>query len=396
MIKNEDFYNCLNNYGIDFFTGVPDSLLKNFCAYIADNARENSHIIAANEGNAIALATGHYLSTGKFALVYMQNSGLGNTINPLTSLADKQVYSIPMLLLIGWRAEPGVKDEPQHIKMGKVTLNLLDTIGIPYEILNDNFEEIIEKAKDYMENEKAPFAIVVKKGTFEEYKLINKKETNYELNREEAIKTIVSLLDEADIIVSTTGMASRELFELREANRQGHEKDFLTVGCMGHSSSIALGIALEKQERQVYCFDGDGALIMHMGALSVIGELKPKNFRHIVFNNFAHDSVGGQPTSSYNINIPAIAKANGYAYAASAETKNDIINQIKKIKKTDGPALLEVKVNKGARKDLGRPTTTPIENKEEFMRFLKIKTLLLNSKNKKIYKAPFPLFRKND
>lgn len=371
MISCKKFHDCLLENGIDFFTGVPDSLLKDFCAYVTDNTESKKNIIAANEGNAIAIASGYHLATGKFGLVYMQNSGLGNTINPLTSLADKEVYSIPMLLLIGWRAEPGIKDEPQHVKMGKVTLKLLETIGIQYEILNDNFEEIIKKAKNYMENEKSPFAIVTKKGTFEEYKLKTKKETNYELNREESIKAIVPLLDKDDIIVSTTGMTSRELFELREANKQGHEKDFLTVGCMGHSSSIAFGIALEKPERNVYCFDGDGALIMHMGALSVIGELKPKNFKHIVFNNFAHDSVGGQPTAAYNIDIPAIAMANGYVYADSAETKNDITNKINKIKKMNGPTLLEVKVNKGHRKDLGRPTRTPIENKEEFMGFLR-------------------------
>ena len=370
MIPNEEFYNCLTGNGIDFFTGVPDSLLKDFCAFVTDNSSNKSNIIAANEGNAIALAAGHYLATGKFGLVYMQNSGLGNAINPLTSLADKEVYSIPMLLLIGWRAEPNVKDEPQHAKMGKVTLNVLKSIEIPYEILDDNFEGIIEKASNYMSKEKAPFAIVVKKGTFEEYKLKNQKQTNYELNREGAIKAVVPLLDNDDIIVSTTGMTSRELFELREANKQGHEKDFLTVGCMGHSSSIALGIALEKPERNVYCFDGDGALIMHMGALSVIGELNPKNFKHIVFNNFAHDSVGGQPTSADNIDIPAIAKANGYVYASSAATKNDVMRQIKKIKNIEGAALLEIKINKGARKDLGRPTTTTLQNKEAFMRFL--------------------------
>ncbi|MBI2654877.1 phosphonopyruvate decarboxylase [Candidatus Woesearchaeota archaeon] len=370
MISCKKFYDCLLENEIDFFSGVPDSLLKDFCAYVTDNAEGKKNIIAANEGNAIAIASGYHLSTGKFGLVYMQNSGLGNTINPLTSLADKEVYSIPMLLLIGWRAEPGIKDEPQHIKMGKVTLGLLETIGIKYEILNDNFEEIIEKAKSHMENEKSPFAIVARKGAFEEYKLKTKKETNYELNREDAIRLIVPLLDKDDIIISTTGMTSRELFELREANKEGHEKDFLTVGCMGHSSSIALGIALEKPERNVYCLDGDGALIMHMGALSTIASLNPKNFKHIVFNNFAHDSVGGQPTAAYNIDIPAIAMASGYVYADSAETKDDLIDKINKMKNIDGPALLEIKVNKGHRKDLGRPTRTPIENKEDFMGFL--------------------------
>lgn len=371
MISTQTFYETLKENQIDFFTGVPDSLLKDFCAYVTDNTNEKNNIIAANEGNAIALATGHYLATGKFGLVYMQNSGLGNAVNPLTSLADQAVYSIPMLLIIGWRGEPEKKDEPQHVKMGKVTLDMLECLKIPYKILDDNYKEIIKEAIGYMKNNKAPYAIVIKKGIFEEYKLQNKKQTNYEFNREDAIKTIVPLLNEDDIVVSTTGKTSRELFEFREELKQGHEKDFLTVGSMGHSSSIALGIALEKPNRNVYCFDGDGALIMHMGALSTIASLKPKNFKHIVFNNFAHDSVGGQPTSAYNIDIVQIAKTNGYADAFSAETKEQIVEYIKKMKEMDGPVLLEVKVNKGARKDLGRPTTTPIENKEDFMKFLR-------------------------
>ena len=370
MMPCKLFYDNLIKNGIDFFTGVPDSLLKDFCAYVTDNAPEEKNIIAANEGNAIALAAGHHLATKKFALVYMQNAGLGNTINPLTSLADEEVYSIPMLLLIGWRGEPDVKDEPQHKKMGKITLQLLETLGIPYVILNGNYEEIIKNAIIHMKNKKSPYAIVVKKDTFEKYELKNKKITNYGLNREGAIKTIVNLLDEDDIVVSTTGMTSRELFEIREANKQGHEKDFLTVGSMGHSSSIALGIALEKPNRQVYCFDGDGALIMHMGALAIIGQSNPKNFKHIVFNNYAHDSVGGQPTAAFNMDIPSIAKASGYIAAFSAETKEEIIDKIGKIKSMNGPVLLEIKVNKGARKDLGRPTTTPIQNKGDFMEFL--------------------------
>lgn len=370
MVNCKYFYDTLSKNGIDFFTGVPDSLLKDFCAYVTDNTPSNQNIIAANEGNAIALATGYYLATGKIGLVYMQNSGLGNAINPLTSLADSDVYSIPMLLLVGWRAEPNVKDEPQHVKMGKIMLGMLENIGIPYKILDENYEEIIKEAKEYMIKNKAPYAIVVRKGTFDEYKLKNKSEINFKLDREEALKLIVPLLNEKDIIISTTGTTSRELFELREANKQGHEKDFLTVGSMGHSSSIALGIALEKPNKTVYCFDGDGALIMHMGALAVIGSLKPKNFKHIVFNNFAHDSVGGQPTAAFNIDIPAIAKANGYSATFSAETKEEIIQKIKKIKEMNGPVLLEIKINKGARKDLGRPTTTPIKNKEEFMKYL--------------------------
>jgi len=370
MISCKEFYRYLIENKIDFFTGVPDSLLKDFCAYIADNVDEKNNIIAANEGNAVGLATGHYLATGNPGLVYMQNSGLGNTINPLTSLADSDVYSIPILLLIGWRGEPRKTDEPQHIKMGTITLQMLETLGIPYKILDDNFETIIKEAKEYMEKNKEPYAIIVRKNTFEKYQSKNNKNNNYELNREEAIKTIVPLLNENDIIVSTTGKTSRELFELREEKNQDNEKDFLTVGSMGHSSSIALGIALEKPNTIVYCFDGDGALIMHMGALSTIGNLKPKNFKHIVFNNFAHDSVGGQPTSSYNIDMTRIAKANGYIDAFSAETKEEIKNKLKKFNEMDGPVLLEIKINKGARNDLGRPTTTPIQNKEAFMKFL--------------------------
>src|SRR3989338_9219229 len=232
MVNCKLFYEILMKNEIDFFTGVPDSLLKDFCAYITDNTPKKNNIIAANEGNAIALAAGHYSATGKPGLVYMQNSGLGNAINPLTSLADKEVYSVPMLLLIGWRGEPRVKDEPQHVKMGKITFGMLETMQIPYKILDGDFEETIKDAINYMKNKKSPYAIVVKKNTFDKYELKNKENNNYGLKREEAIKTIVRLLNNDDIIISTTGHTSRELFELREASSQGHEKDFLTVGCM--------------------------------------------------------------------------------------------------------------------------------------------------------------------
>src|SRR3989344_5504598 len=364
MVKVKEFYNSLREHNVTFFTGVPDSLLKDFCAYASDNAAGTDHVIAANEGNALALATGHHLATGKFGLVYMQNSGLGNAINPLTSLVDPQIYSIPLLLLIGWRGEPGFKDEPQHVKMGQVTLPILDALDIPHKVLDDNFKGIIDQASNYIKKNSSPFSIVVRAGTFEKYDSREDKLINFEMSREQAIAEIVKSLGHKDIIVSTTGKTSRELFECRQINNLGHNQDFLTVGSMGHSSSIALGIALKKPNRQVYCLDGDGALIMHMGSLSVIGQLKPKNFKHIVINNFAHDSVGGQPTAADNIDIPAIAKANGYIYAESAETGKDIVNKINKIKNIDGPVLLEVKVNKGHRKDLGRPTRTPIENKE--------------------------------
>ena len=374
MINCKEFYKLLVKNRVDFFTGVPDSLLRDFNAYIMDNVSEIRHIIAANEGGAIALASGYHLATGRIGLVYMQNSGQGNAVNPLISLADPDVYSIPILLLIGWRGEPGVKDEPQHVKQGKITLSLLETLDIPYKILPDaieNAKSTLEWAVNSAIERKGPTALVVRKGTFEAYELKDKIETNYELNREGALKLVIEQIDPLEIVVSTTGMTSRELFEYREKIGQGHEKDFLTVGSMGHCSQIALGIALEKSERQVYCFDGDGAVIMHMGSLAIIGQMKPKNFRHIVFNNGAHDSVGGQPTVGFKIDIPAIAKACGYKEAWKAETEKDIREKMMLLKKSKGPSLLEILINKGARNYLGRPTTTPIQNKESFMKFLR-------------------------
>lgn len=370
MVPCKEFYDALAKNGIDFFTGVPDSLLKDFCAYVTDNAPQEKNIIAANEGNAIALASGYHLATGKTGLVYMQNSGLGNAVNPLTSLADKDVYSVPMLLLIGLRGEPGVKDEPQHAKMGKITTDILDALQIPWRVLEDDYEKSVNDALENIKTNNSPYAIVVRRGTFGKYELKKNIMTDYSLGREEAIKSIILLLGKEDLIISTTGMASRELFEARESMGNWNYGDFLTVGSMGHSSSIALGIALERPDRNVYVFDGDGAMIMHMGALAVIGQLKPRNFRHIIFNNFAHDSVGGQPTAASNISIPEIAKANGYTCAFSAETVQEIRESIAMMKKMDGPVLLEIRLSKGARKDLGRPKTTPAQNKESFMNFL--------------------------
>lgn len=375
MIETCEFYDELTKNNIEFFTGVPDSLLKSFCAYIKDNVDNEKNIIAANEGNAIALAAGYYLSTGKFGLVYMQNSGLGNSINPLASLADKLVYSIPMLLLVGWRGEPGTKDEPQHEKQGIITTELLDTLEIPYEVLseNTNNEEMKAKIKEaykYMKENSEPYALVIKKGTFNEYKLKNNPISNFQMTREEAIEIIISKMKENAVIVSTTGMSSRELFELREKQGENHDKDFLTVGSMGHASQIALGVALNRKDKDVYCIDGDGALIMHLGGLAIIGNQEPKNFKHILINNGAHDSVGGQETVGLKIDVLAIAKACGYKECYSCTSREELLKYGDEIANSKGPILLEVKVKKGARKDLGRPTKTPLENKESFMKFL--------------------------
>lgn len=374
MINTEKFYNCLTKSGIEFFTGVPDSLLKNICAYITDNTSKEKNIIAANEGGAIALATGYHLASGNIPMVYMQNSGIGNAVNPLLSLADSDVYGIPMLLMVGWRGEPGFKDEPQHIKQGKVTLDLFDAMQIPYKILPDNIQEaslVIEKATSYINKNSAPFALIIKKGTFEPYQLKKVEKTNFELTREQAIKEVIKLLNEDDIVVSTTGMASRELFEIREQLNQDHKNDFLTVGSMGHTSQIALGIAIEKPNRNIYCFDGDGAVLMHTGSLGIIGDIAPKNFKHIIFNNGAHDSVGGQPTVGFDTNFKKIALGFNYKKVFQVETVSELKESFNLFQQTNGPALLEICINKGARKDLGRPTSTPLQNKHAFMDNLK-------------------------
>ena len=372
MIRPAFFIEKLKANGIDCFAGVPDSLLKNMCAYITDHCDEAHNIIAANEGAAVGLAAGHYLATGQPACVYMQNSGEGNIINPLASLTDQEVYNIPVLLLIGWRGRPGVHDEPQHVKQGKVTTGLLNVMGINYEVLakeEEKAEKQIAKAITALQN-KEVFALVIEKDTFEDYKLQNVEVNDLTMSREEAIQIVAASLGEKDCIVSTTGMISRELFEYRAAMNQGHERDFLTVGSMGHASQIALGIALAQPNRRVWCFDGDGATIMHMGSMAIVANKAPKNYVHVVFNNGAHDSVGGQPTVGLKIDLPAIAKAVGYPNSYSVDNKEDFLGVVSEVKNQEGPVLIEVKVKKGNRKDLGRPTTTPIQNKEAWMKFL--------------------------
>ena len=373
MISPEFFIEALREKGIDCFAGVPDSLLKNICAYITDHFDAAHNIIAANEGAAVGLAAGHYLATGQPACVYMQNSGEGNIINPLASLTDQEVYNIPVLLLIGWRGRPGVHDEPQHVKQGKVTTGLLNVMGVNYEVLSkeeDKAAKQIEKAAKALAN-KELFALVIEKDTFEDYKLQNVEVNDLTMSREEAIQTVAAALGEKDCIVSTTGMISRELFEYRAAMNQGHERDFLTVGSMGHASQIALGIALAQPERRVWCFDGDGAAIMHMGSMAIVANKAPKNYVHVVFNNGAHDSVGGQPTVGLKIDLPRVARAVGYPHTYSVSTKEDLMDVLNEVKKCNDLSLIEIKVKKGNRKDLGRPTTTPIQNKDALMAFLK-------------------------
>ncbi len=373
MIDAGQFVDCLKGHGIDFFTGVPDSLLRSFCAYVTDNCGAH-HVIAANEGGAIALAAGHYLATGKTALVYMQNSGQGNAVNPLCSLADPDVYSIPMVLLVGWRGEPGVKDEPQHAKQGKVTLSLFETLGIPTDILPGDETAALELVREMVGRAKAesrPVALIVRKGLFAEYKLQNRAVDIAALRREDAIVAILKSLPEDAVVVSTTGMISREVYETRERLGQGHERDFLTVGSMGHASMIAVGIAMAQPDRPVVCLDGDGAGIMHMGHLAIVGQSGCTNLTHIVLNNAAHDSVGGQPTVGDVIDLSAIAAACGYDVNPEADVAAALYFRPPALERHPGkPRFVEIKVAKGARKDLGRPKEPPQINKVLYMKTL--------------------------
>lgn len=369
MLDCSAVYALVHEQGLRFFTGVPDSLLKDFCAYVTDHVPETDHVIAANEGNAVALAMGHFLGTGEAALVYMQNSGIGNAVNPLLSLADPEVYSIPMLLVIGWRGEPGVKDEPQHVKQGRRMTELLDALEVPWFLLPatiDDAGSAIAEAGRTMRERAGPVALLVRADTFGRYDLKRDVVTDFPMNREDAVKCVAGRLQAEDVIVATTGKASRELYEYREA--QGAPgKDFLTVGGMGHTASIAMGIARVRPERLVVCLDGDGSVIMHMGALGVIANSAPANLLHVVINNGAHDSVGGQPTVGYDIDLPGIARACGYREAVSVSEPREVEEQLDRLRSQSGPALLEIKVNKGARADLGRPKSTPLQNREALM-----------------------------
>ena len=361
--------------GSDFYTGVPDSQLKALCNYLMDTygIDPKHHIIAANEGNCTALAAGYHLATGKVPVVYMQNSGEGNIINPVASLLNDKVYAIPVVFIIGWRGEPGIHDEPQHIYQGEVTTRLLDDMGIAnFAIGRDTTDEEVEAVMQGFWDKLSQgldVAFVIRKGALTDAPKVEYKNDNH-MVREEIIQHIVKATSE-DPIVSTTGKASRELFETRVANGQSHKYDFLTVGSMGHSSSIALGVAINKPDQRIWCIDGDGAVLMHMGSMAVLGANKPKNLIHVVINNGAHETVGGMPTVAGQIDLVAIAKACGYPNAVSVETFDDLDAELEAAKGRNELSLIEVKCSIGARDDLGRPTTTALENKQNFMEYLK-------------------------
>ena len=370
-MKVEDFINVLD---CDFYTGVPDSQLKALCNYLMNvyGIDEKHHIIAANEGNCTALAAGYHLATGKVPLIYMQNSGEGNIINPTASLLNDKVYAIPAIFVIGWRGQPGIHDEPQHIYQGQITCDLLDLMDIEnFTIDTDTtIEELENVMKEYEKllKDGKQVAFVVKKGALS-YDGEIKYQNDNDMVREEIIEHIVNVTGENPII-STTGKASRELFEIRERNNQSHKYDFLTVGSMGHTSSIALGVAINKPDEKVWCIDGDGSLLMHMGAMAVVGNFNPKNLVHVVINNEAHETVGGMPTAVNKTDLVEVAKACGYSYAVTVDNFKRLDEELNKVKSLDKLSFIEIKSSIGARDDLGRPTTTAIENKENFMEFL--------------------------
>ena len=376
MVDAVAFYQAAIDNGISLTCGVPDSLLKHLSTVLQKNATKDQHVVVPNEGSGIALAAGHYLATGGISLVYMQNSGLGNAINPLLSLTSRDVYQIPLVLLIGWRGQPDRADEPQHLFQGRVTVPLLETLEIPFWLLPSDTASAVEclgKSVRTARELQGPVAIVVQSETFAADSEVGVMANGYELSREEAISTIVGSLDDRDAVVATTGKASREVHEYRR-NRGpvSPQQEFLTLGSMGHASQIALGIALSQPDRRVFCLDGDGALLMHMGSLALIGSSRPRQFVHVVLNNGCHESVGGQPTVGFEIDIPKIAEACGYSAAVSVSTVADLMNSLERFHEIEGPCLLEVRVSAAARKDLRRPQKPPSAERDDFMEFLRL------------------------
>ncbi|WP_373266119.1 phosphonopyruvate decarboxylase [Hungatella hathewayi] len=374
-MKSADFLDMLkNNFGIEFYAGVPDSLLSSFVGEIMERyGISASHIIAANEGNAAALAAGYHLSTGKIPCVYMQNSGQGNVVNPYASLLHQEVYGIPVVFVIGWRGEPGGMDEPQHIFQGKITNQLMDLLGISTVVVSgqdsaDTLSSACAELKKQLADGKC-VGFVIRKGALGSG--LKKHYSNaFMLKREDAINELVTIAKN-DLVVCTTGKASRELFEIREKNALTHRRDFLTVGSMGHSSSIALEIALQKKESTVWCIDGDGAMLMHMGAMAVIGAMQPENYIHVLLNNEAHETVGGMPTAAAKTDFLKIAQGCGYKRIYRAETLDELRCAASEARNVGELSFIEVKTALGSRTDLGRPTTTAKENKNNLMEYLR-------------------------
>lgn len=356
MLNQRTVFKALADNGVTFFTGVPDSYLNGFCSYALANCRERN-VIAANEGNAVGIAAGHYFASKEIPLVYMQNSGQGNAINPLASLVDKAVYAVPLLLLIGWRGQGDSEpSHPQHRLQGEITPKLLDIMHIPYSILTDNDEEfaaIVERAVKYCAEQRAPYGLIAPKGVMAASEKINYVDATYPMSREEAMEVILDHMPSNTIYSATTGRATRELFFLREKRNETKVHDFLNVGSMGHASSVALGIALEKPERYVVALDGDSAAIMHMGAMTMVSQLGAPNFMHIVLNNGAHESVGGQPSAGHRVDFTKIAEACGYATVGKAvETEEELAAAVNALRACGRAAFIDCRIHTGLSRKL--------------------------------------------
>lgn len=351
MINSEIFLNTLKSEGVEFFTGVPDSYLNGFCNHLLECVSPDRHIIAANEGNAVGIAAGYYFSTNTIPLVYMQNSGMGNALNPIVSLADRHVYQVPMLLLIGWRGEPETNDHPQHTTQGQITPELLKMLQIPFVIARDNDSELEKQARWAVQTartDRTPVAIIGKKGIFASAEKKNTADTCYPMSREEAMEIILDTLPCDSVYIATTGRATRELYFLRERRKESHQHDFLNVGAMGHASSVALGIALANSNRKVVCLDGDSAALMHMGSFTMVGKIKAANLLHIVLNNGAHESVGGQPSAGHLIDFTKTAEGCGYQTLRHPVTDaEELVNALQEFRKTNHAAFIDVRIHKG-------------------------------------------------
>ena len=370
MLSCERMHAIFVGNGVEYFTGVPDSTFGPWMSYLADHEDALVHRIAVNEGAAIAHAAGYHLATQKLGLAYLQNAGLGNCVNPLTSLVDPEVYGIPMLLMVGWRGEPGHKDEPQHRKMGKVMLPALDALQIPYRVLApETVEDTVRSSCELVRESNAAVALIVRKGFFAPYQAQRVAERPFELSREEALGIVADQMGPEAVVISTTGGISRELFEYREARHQGHGNHFYTVGSMGHCTAIAMEVALQKPDRTVYVLDGDGALLMHMGTAATIGYYAPRNLVHVVLDNNCHESTGSQPTVSSILDMAGVARSCGYATAHVCSSKREILSALEI--RGSGPRMVVINVRKGSRADLGRPTLTPIQTKQSFIEHLK-------------------------
>jgi phosphonopyruvate decarboxylase len=374
-LKTQELWSLFKEEGLTFYTGVPDSTFKGWMRFLEqENGKQLTHIIASNECEAVAIATGYYLASGRVGTVYMQNAGEGKIVNPLTSLCDPEVYSIPMLLMIGWRGQPGEKDVPQHWKMGKITLALLEVLEVPYRILTNNSEEtatIVKKLLNIANSQHRPVALIIPQKVISDLKTPLPEKLKFPLFREEAMKIVLQHLKGSEAIIATTGYTSSELFEYR-VSQNDIPHDFYTVGSMGCSPAIAFGVALQQPSKKVIIFDGDGSLLMQMGSLATIGYYRPPNLYHILFDNEVYDSTGGQPTVSKSISFSQMALACGYKSVDEVSTSEEIIQTILNLLSKEGPVFLTIKVNQGARVDLEHPTRTPIQNKTAFMKHIRL------------------------